>query len=135
MARRVLAVRRGEAQAIPAGNVSVGRDLSDVRDVVRAYRLLIEAVAAGRLHERCMVVNVASGTTVSIRWVIERLCELAGVAARIKIDPSLVRQGEAKEIRGDRSLLTQLTHWEPKIPIEQTLADVFADAESSLTSS
>jgi len=134
MARRVLAVKRGEARAIPAGNVSVERDLSDVRDVVRAYRLLIEAAATGGLHAQCTVVNVASGATVSIRWVVEELCEFAGVTAPIETDPFLVRQGEAQEIRGDRSLLTQLTQWQPRIPIQQTLADVFADAESAVAS-
>ena len=59
MARRVMAVKRGQAAAIPAGNVDVLRDLTDVRDVVVAYRLLLEAAVEDRLPDRCTIVNVA----------------------------------------------------------------------------
>ena len=80
MAARVLAVQRGQATAIPAGNVDVRRDMTDVRDVVVAYRLLVEAAARGVLGAGCTVVNVASGQVVSVREVINRLCALAGVS-------------------------------------------------------
>jgi GDP-4-dehydro-6-deoxy-D-mannose reductase len=128
MARRVLAAKRGDAAAIPTGNVDVQRDLSDVRDVVRAYRLLLEGAVAGSLGTPPIVVNVASGRVVTIRWVIEQLCALAGVQPALALDPSLVRLNDPVKRAGDSSLLTSLTGWRPTIPLEQTLADVLADA-------
>jgi GDP-4-dehydro-6-deoxy-D-mannose reductase len=128
MARRVLALQRGETAAIPTGNLDVRRDLSDVRDVVRAYRLLLEAAAGGSLGVPPTIVNVASGRVVTVRWVIEQLCALAGVTPILEVDPSLVRASDPAVIAGDSSLLTSLTGWRPTIPLEQTLADVLTDA-------
>jgi GDP-4-dehydro-6-deoxy-D-mannose reductase len=126
MAQRVIAVKRGLATSIPAGNIDVRRDLTDVRDVVVAYRLLVEAAAQSALASRLTVVNVASGEMVSVRAVIERLCKLASVEPKIEIDPSLVREGDPIEIRGDASLARTLVGWQPSIPIQQTLIDVLA---------
>ena len=126
MAQRVMAVKRGQATSIPAGNVDVRRDLTDVRDVVVAYRLLVEAAARGALADRLTVVNVASGQVVAVRDVIERLCALAGVAPVIEIDQSLVRPNDPPDIRGDATLIRQLVGWQPAIPLEQTLRDVLA---------
>ncbi len=116
------------AATIPTGNVDVSRDLSDVRDVVRAYRLLLEAAVAGSLGVPPTIVNVASGRVVTVRWVIEQLCALAGVQPALEVDASLVRASDPVEIAGDSSLLTSLTGWRPTIPLEQTLADVLSDA-------
>jgi nucleoside-diphosphate-sugar epimerase len=63
---------------------------------------------------------------VSVRAVIERLCKLASVEPKIEIDPSLVREGDPIEIRGDASLARTLVGWQPSIPIQQTLIDVLA---------
>ena len=126
MAQRVMSVKRGQSASIPAGNVDVRRDLTDVRDVVVAYRLLVEAAERGALADRLTVVNVASGEVVSVRDVIERLCALAGVAPVIEIDQSLVRPNDPPDIRGDATLIRQLVGWQPAIPLEQTLRDVLA---------
>ncbi len=127
MAQRIMAVKRGQAESIPAGNVDVRRDLTDVRDVVVAYRLLIEAAARGELGGDLTVVNVASGKVVAVRSVIERLCSFAGVQPVIQHDPSLMRAGDPVEIRGDASFLRQLVGWGPRIPLDQTLRDVLAE--------
>lgn len=126
MAQRIMAVKRGQATAIPAGNVDVRRDLTDVRDVVVAYRLLVEAAAAGTLSERLTVVNVASGRSVSVRSVIERMCALSGVAPVIEIDRSLVREDDPLEIRGDATMIHRLVGWELVIPLERTFVDLLA---------
>ena len=130
MARRVLAVMRGEATVIRAGNADVRRDIGDVRDVVRAYRLLLEASAANRFGSKPVVVNVATGRAEPIRTLIEQLCHLAGVPCSINVDPALVRPDDPPEIRGDVSLLTALTGWRPEIPLDRTLADLLAAAET-----
>ncbi len=130
MARRVVAVKRGQATAIPAGNVDVRRDIGDVRDVARAYRLLLEASAGGRLGSSPVVVNVATGRAETIRWLIEQLCALAGVACSLRVDPGLVREDDPPEIRGDLSLLAELTGWQPEIRLDRTLRDLLAEAEA-----
>lgn len=124
LAARILAVLRGEATTIRIGNVDVRRDFTDVRDVVRAYRLLLEASAAGTLPSRQVVVNVASGHPVSIRSIAETLRRLAGCDAELAVDPALVRQGDPPEIVGSATFLAQLTRWTPTIALERTLADV-----------
>lgn len=131
MARRVVAVRRGMADAVVAGNIDVRRDIGDVRDVVRAYRLLIEALAAQRLGSAPIVVNVATGTAVTIRSLIEELCALAGIPPAVRVDPALVRPDDPLEIRGDSSLLHRLTGWEPRVPMRTTLADLLGEAEAA----
>jgi len=126
MAQRVMAVKWGQATTIPAGNIDVRRDLTDVRDVVVAYRLLIEAAAAGKLTDRFTVVNVASGEVVTVRSVIERLSVLASVVPVIEIDPALVRADDPVEIRGDATLIRRTVGWQPGISLDQTLRDVLA---------
>ena len=126
MAQRVLAMKNGQATAIPAGNIDVRRDLTDVRDVVVAYRRLLEAVAEGHLADRFTVVNVASGEVIAVRDIIGRLCALAGVIPAIEKSQSLVRVGDPTEIRGDATLIAQLVGWKPAISLEQTLLDVLA---------
>ena len=135
LARRVVAVRRGEAPAIVAGNVDVRRDIGDVRDVVRAYRLLLVSAAGGHLGSAPIVVNVATGQADSIRSFIERLCALAGIAPVVQLDPALLRENDPPEICGDASLLAQLTGWHPEIPIERTLVDLLAEAEAEARAS
>ena len=135
LARRVLAVKRGVANVIPAGNVDVLRDIGDVRDVVRAYRLLLEVSASGRLGDDPVVVNVATGRARTIRSLIDQLCAIAGIAAPVQVDPALVRADDPPEIRGDTSLLTELAGWRPEIALEMTLADVLAEADAEFAAS
>jgi GDP-4-dehydro-6-deoxy-D-mannose reductase len=126
MAQRATALKSGQATSIPAGNVDVRRDLTDVRDVVVAYRLMIEAAEKQALADRFTVVNVASGVAVTVRFVIERLCALADVTPVIETQRQLVRTGDPLEIRGDASRIRDLVGWQPRISMEQTLTDMLA---------
>jgi GDP-4-dehydro-6-deoxy-D-mannose reductase len=125
---RVHAFRDGIAPDIPVGNLDVRRDLTDVRDVARAYRLLLEGVAAGL--DTPLVVNIASGHSTAIRDVLELLCQIAGIEAKARVDAAFVRPGEPAEIVGSSAFLESLTGWRPEFPLEQTLEDVFADVQS-----
>ncbi len=126
MALRVMAVKRGQAKVIRAGDVDVRRDLTDVRDVVVAYRLLAEWAASPQSGQGFTVVNVASGHAVAIRDVVERFCALAGVQAVLETDPALVRAGDPVEICGNADLIERLVGWRPAIALERTLADLLA---------
>ena len=131
IAGRVAAVAAGKSDTLTTGNLDVARDFLDVRDVARAYRLLLEGVAAGRVPGGT-VVNVCSGRSVSIRTIVAILCRLAGVVVAPVTDPSLVRMGEPPEIRGDPGRLVALTGWAPSISLEETLAGVLDDARAHL---
>jgi GDP-4-dehydro-6-deoxy-D-mannose reductase len=131
-ARRVLAVKRGEAADIPVGNIDVRRDFTDVRDVVRAYRLLLEALAVGRSIEGLEppVVNVGSGRSVAIRDVLATLCEAAGVPMTTRVDPTFLRQDDMPDAYADITRLRRLITWTPEIPLERSLADLLASLEA-----
>ena len=127
IARRVLALQQGAAADIPVGNLDVMRDFTDVRDVVRAYRLVLEALSDGGLGRGGRVFNVCSGEAVSIRRMVELLCRAAGVEPRLRVDPALVRSADPPLIRGDAAALAAVTGWRPETRLEQTLADVWQE--------
>lgn len=128
LAGRVLAARRLRDHAIRVGNLDVRRDFLDVRDVVRAYRLLLDGVADGSVVGGT-IVNVASGTAVSIREILERLADVAGTRVEPIVDPDLVRPDDPPVIVGDAALLRDLTGWSPRIPLSQTLDDLVASVD------
>jgi GDP-4-dehydro-6-deoxy-D-mannose reductase len=104
---------------IVTGNPDTRRDYTDVRDVVRAYRLLAERADPG-------VYNIASGRTASARELAVMLAEAAGVELEHEVDPGLRRPHEVPEVRGSHERLSAATGWEPEIPLERTLADTVA---------
>ena len=104
------------------GDLSAERDILDVRDVSRAYRLLLDpAVPAGTY-------NVASGRTVKMAEVVDLLVSLARVPVSVERDESRVRPADIPRLSGDASKLRAATGWKPEIPLEQTLADTLAAA-------
>jgi GDP-6-deoxy-D-talose 4-dehydrogenase len=106
--------RRREAR-IELGNLDVWRDFTDVRALVQAYRRLMEASAAGE------TVNVCSGTSYSLREVLELCAQITGHSMEIDVNPAFVRANEVKTLCGDASRLRQLIgDWDTP-PLEQTL--------------
>jgi GDP-4-dehydro-6-deoxy-D-mannose reductase len=108
------------------GDLSPRRDITDVRDVIRAYEALLDpAVPAGTY-------NVASGSAVEMRDVLEVLVSLARCPLAVEEDPSRFRSSEVSELSGDPSKLRAATDWAPTIPLEQTLADTLDAARSAV---
>jgi GDP-4-dehydro-6-deoxy-D-mannose reductase len=125
LARRIRDVADAEVREIPAGNLDVRRDFSDVRDVVRAYRLLLEALVEGRIPAGGRVLNVCAGRSVAIRRILQELAGIAGVELIVRTDPALLRPDDPAEIVGDASELERLTGWQPHIDLSKTLRDVW----------
>ena len=108
------------------GNPDTRRDFTDVRDVVRAYRMLAAQAPAG-------VYNVSSGTSVSAAEQVALLAEvIAPIAVTHEVDPARVRANEVMDLRGDHARLTEVTGWTPEIPLRQTMADAVAWWERAL---
>ena len=120
-AARIATNERSGDDELRTGDLTPRRDFTDVRDVVRAYRLL------GTEGRPGVAYNVCSGTSVSIGELADLLLNMADAPMRLVEDPDLLRPVELPELRGDASLLRRHTGWTPSTPLEQTLTDVLED--------
>jgi GDP-4-dehydro-6-deoxy-D-mannose reductase len=119
MARQIAMIEAGVAEpVIKTGNLDPQRDLTDVRDMARAYVALLHHGAPLTLY------NVASGTARVMRTVLEALIARARVKVRIETDPALMRPSDTPILLGDATRLRQATGWRPEIPFDQTLDDL-----------
>ena len=118
LARRIAAAEAAGGGEVAVGNLEARRDFTDVRDVVRAYRLLAERGLPGEAY------NVASGRVHRIREVADRLVALATSPVTLVEDPDLVRPVDVPVLAGDASKLVAATGWAPSIGLGQPLADV-----------
>lgn len=117
LGQRVVRAER-DTGLVRVGNLAAARDFTDVRDVVRAYRLLAQLGRAGEAY------NVCCGESRTIAEIAELLTALAAGPVELRDDPALYRPADVPLVRGDPSKLQELTGWRPEIPLEQTLADV-----------
>ena len=111
------------------GNLSAQRDFCDVRDVVRAYGLLMERGEAGGVY------NVASGKAYSIQSLLDILLGYSNARIEVRHDPARMMPIDVPVIQGDASLLQKTTGWQPTIPFEQTLLDVLNDCRERVQKS
>lgn len=105
-----------ERAEILTGNLEARRDFTDVRDVVRAYWLLIERAEPGAY-------NVCSGSSIPVASILAKLAEQSPVEIAQRTDPERLRANELMEITGSRDKLTAATGWRPEIPLDRTLGE------------
>ena len=118
-ARRIADIELGRWDPyISVGNLDARRDLTDVRDTVRAYRLILERGVAARPY------NVCSGRAISIRELLDLLIARARVPVEVRIDPARYRPNDTPLLLGDPSRLRDELGWTVEIPIERTLDDL-----------
>jgi GDP-4-dehydro-6-deoxy-D-mannose reductase len=109
------------------GDLSAERDITDVRDVCRAYALLLDPSAPPGTY------NVASGQKVRLTKIVDLLRELATCTVEVVPDPTRLRPAELPVVWGDASKLNAVTGWQPEIPLRQTLANALDYARSLVT--
>ena len=126
-AARIAAAERSGDDELQTGDLTPRRDFTDVRDVVRAYRLLATEGRPGVAY------NICSGTSVSIGELAGLLLGLTDARMHLVEDPDLLRPVELPELRGDASLLQRHTGWAPSISLDETLSDVLEDWRLRLT--
>jgi GDP-4-dehydro-6-deoxy-D-mannose reductase len=124
LVNRLLDAREQGLREIAVGDLSARRDFSDVRDVVRAYRLLMQYGQSGEVY------NVASGADVALTDLAHSLVEMLCPDVQLVEDPSLMRPVEIPIMRGSIEKLHELTGWEPSIPLATSLNDVVEDLRS-----
>ena len=120
-AERLLEAHERGATEIVVGDLSARRDFTDVRDVVRAYRLAVLYGASGQVY------NVASGHDVAMRDVVRQLVTSIHPSVTLRVDRALLRPVEVPVLRGSSDKLHDVTGWEPRIDLFTSLLDVTAD--------
>jgi len=120
-ARQVNAIAHGGAEpVVEVGDIDVTRDFLDVRDVIAAYFRLFARGRAGETY------NVCSGVERSVRQVLERLLELAGVHATTRAASGRMRPAEQRRMRGSNARLSRDTGWSPSVDLDDSLRAILA---------
>jgi GDP-4-dehydro-6-deoxy-D-mannose reductase len=121
VAQQIVEIEKQKTGELSVGNLDAKRDYTDVRDIVRAYRLLLEKGVGGKTY------NICSGKSVSGHDIVSGLLNASGNNVQITQDPTRMRPSDAPDIYGTHALVTADTGWQPEITLEQTLADVIDD--------
>jgi GDP-4-dehydro-6-deoxy-D-mannose reductase len=120
-AQRIADIEAGRCPPeIAVGNLEPRRDLTDVRDTVRAYRLIVEHGTAGRAY------NVCTGRAVSIRNLLDMLLARARVPIQVTVDPARYRPADLPLLVGTADRIQRELGWTADIPLERTLEDLLA---------
>ena len=121
-ARQLAALELSGGGALMVGNLDAERDITDVRDVCRAYALLLQPSVPAEVY------NVAGGRSVPLTEVVEMLAGLARVPITVEQDPERLRPADLPVQCGDSSRLRATTGWKPEIPLERTVSDMLEAA-------
>ena len=126
-AKQVAEIGAGRHEPVlRVGDIDVTRDFTDVRDIVRAYELLLQKGRGGEIY------NICAGRETSVRAIRETLLRLAGLEARIEPDQERMRPSEQRRVAGSPAKLENETGWKAEIPLEQTLTDMLAYWEKEI---
>ena len=118
-AQQIARIEAGRAEPVlSVGNLEARRDLTDVRDTVRAYQLLMTRGTPATPY------NVCSGTAHQIQEVLDGLLANAAVDVVVRQDPSRTRPHDNPLLLGNRSKITRELGWSPEIPLSRTLTDL-----------
>jgi GDP-4-dehydro-6-deoxy-D-mannose reductase len=121
-AKQIVVAEKGEATKIMVGNLEAKRDYTDVRDIAKAYRLLVESdKAVGQTF------NICSGNSVSGQEILDKLLTKSEVRLKIAQDPERMRPSDIPEIIGDHSKISSAIGWQPQYSIDQSLQDALDD--------
>ena len=116
--KQVAEIEKGNSEpVIRVGNLSAKRDFTDVRDVVRAYGLLIQHGQAGETY------NIGSGHAIAIQELLDRILQLSNSNITVETDVNKLRPVDVPIIEADISKLQACISWKPEIPLDQTLLE------------
>lgn len=118
-ARQIALIEKGKQEpVIYVGDLSSKRDFTDVRDMVRAYWLLLEKGTPGEVY------NIGSGNTRTMQDVLNKLLSLSKVSVEVRVDPTRLRPSDVMILWADASKFMEATGWKPTIPYDRTLSDL-----------
>jgi len=118
-AKQIAEIERGmKDPVISVGNLKAKRDFLDIRDVVRAYWVIVEEGRPG------VVYNVCSGRSVAIEEVLDSLVGMSHARISVRVDPARLRPVDVPDFVGDNSRLVRETSWRQRIALADSLRDV-----------
>jgi len=123
-AAQIARLERGGGGELEVGDLSVERDVTDVRDVCRAYALLLDPLVPAGVY------NVCSGKTIRLEALVDRLIALARAPVTIRRSSARVRRVDLRVLVGDPARIRAATGWQPEIPVEQTVSDLLEAART-----
>lgn len=109
----------GNPGTMRVGNLEVSRDFSDVRDIVRGYRLLLESDYAGEPF------NFGSGRSILLRDILSGITSFADVDISVEVAPELLRHNDTPFIQGDTSKAADKLGWQCEYSLARTLHEMF----------
>ncbi len=116
--KQVAEIEAGKQEPIiRVGNLSAARDFTDVRDVVRAYAMLVAKGQPGETY------NVGSGHAVVIDEILKMILKNSDKDIRVEVDKSKLRPVDVPIIEADITKLQQVTGWSKEIDLEQTIRE------------
>ncbi len=116
--KQVADIEKGEKEPVMyVGNLSAKRDFTDVRDVVKAYALLVEKGVRGETY------NVGTGHALPIQDILDQIISLSDKQIEVKVDPNKLRPVDVPIIEPDITKINAQTGWKPQIPLKQTLEE------------
>jgi GDP-4-dehydro-6-deoxy-D-mannose reductase len=119
LARQLALIEAGRVEPIiRVGNLDAKRDISDVRDTVRAYERLMTHGRSGQPY------NVCSGTARAIREILDGLRARVRVPVLVEVDPARLRPNDAPILVGNPARLRADTGWEPEVSFDRMLDDL-----------
>ncbi len=113
-AKQIVAIEKGAEPILSVGNLDAVRDFTDVKDVVKAYALLMEKGVVGEVY------NLGSGTGVTMQSVLDQLLQLSTKKISVTVDPAKLRPLDIPVSFSDNGKLAQLG-WKPSIALIETL--------------
>jgi len=127
-ARQLARIEAGlEPPRLLVGNLQPRRDVTDVRDTVRGYRLLMARAARGEIY------NVCGGVAFAISELLDLLRAMVHVEVAVDIDATRLRPSDQPVLLGNRTRLTALTGWVPHFPIAQTLREILDEQRHAVS--
>ncbi|MDO8690147.1 MAG: GDP-mannose 4,6-dehydratase [Dehalococcoidia bacterium] len=119
LARQIASIEKGlQPAVIRVGDLTIRRDWTDVRDMVRAYHLALEKGTPGEVY------NIGTGECLTVQAMLDMLLSLTKVSITVEQDPARLRPSDVRLLQADCTKFKQETGWEPEIPFIQTLQDL-----------
>lgn len=119
-ASQIVAIEKGKQEKILVGSLDAVRDFVDVKDVVRAYIILLEHGIKGEVY------NVGSGQGYTMQSILAKMCSLSTVEIRVETDPTRFRPIDVPVTVANVKKIRAIG-WTPKIPLEDTLARILEE--------
>lgn len=115
---KIVEIEKGATPVLKVGNLDTYRDFTDVKDIIRAYELLLKNGKIGEVY------NVGSGKEIKVSEILEKLLKMSTKKIKVEIDKEKFRPVDVPIIVCDNRKIREDTGWKPEISIDTTLKEI-----------